>query len=377
MTTMKRMKQNKNFWTLFLICICLALILVGGNYYVRSLHQDLSEQTISNVLTVTQRQQQAFDTFISGDRERLHSFATYFSHAKSTDIDQIQEKLNVFAEVDAFYSVINLETGVSCNNKTDEVYQISSQELEIFRSFSGSGARNPYKSLFSADIMFGYYECFTFADGVSGVFQKSYDCSKVSEEFSLSFCNDQGLGFIVTRQGDILLRSVDKAGRYSFDNIFEMVAEPAGNQSNIAALTQALNHQETGTAVFTSDTGDYAYAYVPVQNVDNWYLISIVPIDAVAQETDEIIMNSQSVLLVFLVVVIVFLAFVLIIWRNHKNLEEKDIEIEYRERRFDIFSTHLANNTDDIYMMLTSNGEQAEYISPNVERVLGISERPF
>ena len=40
---------------------------------------------------------------------------------------------------------------------------------------------------------------------------------------------------------------------------------------------------------------------------------------------------------------------------------------------FDVFISFMSSNTDDIYMMLDPEEERIEFISPNVERVLGIS----
>ncbi|MCM1027007.1 MAG: response regulator [Roseburia sp.] len=50
----------------------------------------------------------------------------------------------------------------------------------------------------------------------------------------------------------------------------------------------------------------------------------------------------------------------------------KDEELRYQEQMFDIFATFLADNIDDVYMMLDENGEKVEFVSSNVERVLGI-----
>ena len=58
--------------------------------------------------------------------------------------------------------------------------------------------------------------------------------------------------------------------------------------------------------------------------------------------------------------------------REKEAWAQKDWEIQYRERVFEIFSTYLSDNIDDIYMMLDNQGMTVEYISPNVERVLGI-----
>ena len=60
-------------------------------------------------------------------------------------------------------------------------------------------------------------------------------------------------------------------------------------------------------------------------------------------------------------------------WRSHKEISKKDQEIEYNKQQFDIFSTYLSNNTDDVYIMLNSRERRVEYVSTNVERVLGVS----
>ncbi len=361
-------------WVIVLVGICSILILGVWRRYVVSLRSGLMAQTISHVLTVTQQQQQAFDSFISGDRERLHSFAIYFSFLDSKDEEGIQERLNAFREVDANYTVINLETGAFYNNRTDKTYQMDSEKLAVYRTLSGASVRNPYESLYSEDMVFGYYECFTFADGAVGMFQKSYDCSKVSDEFSLSFYNGQGLGYVVTREGLILMRSVDKNGEYSFDNIFDMVTRGNNAQEDVDNFVEALEHQETGTAIFHEEDGDYIYGYVPVKNAEGWYLISIVPVDAVMQEAEGIIQSSQTTIVFLMIVLLIFSAFLFLILRSYKKIREREHEIEYRKQQFEIFSAYLSSNTDDVYIMLNSEGYKAEYVSPNVERVMGIPE---
>ena len=59
--------------------------------------------------------------------------------------------------------------------------------------------------------------------------------------------------------------------------------------------------------------------------------------------------------------------------REKEQWAKKDWELRYQERVFEIFSAYLSDNVDDIYMMLDERGERADFISPNVERVLGVS----
>ena len=48
-------------------------------------------------------------------------------------------------------------------------------------------------------------------------------------------------------------------------------------------------------------------------------------------------------------------------------------ELRHRKQIFDAFNAFLANNVDDVYMMFNDTGDRLEYVSPNMERVLGIN----
>lgn len=51
---------------------------------------------------------------------------------------------------------------------------------------------------------------------------------------------------------------------------------------------------------------------------------------------------------------------------------KKNQEMQYQEQLFEMFSTFLSDNVDDIYMMLDVVEKKVEFVSPNIERVLGI-----
>ncbi len=369
---LKRAQKSKRIYFSLLIIICMGFILCEALYYISSLRSRLMEQAIHNVSTVTTQQQQALDNFLSGDMERIHSFAQYLARSDSDDAKSIQKWLNTFGNVDALYSVINLETGQYYSNEDDKIYQVGSDELALYREFSGSGVRNPYKGMFSDDMMFGYYERFTFADGVSALIQKSYECSEVSKTFSLSFYNDRGFAYVVNHKGDVLLRSVGMLGDHLYDNIFDILAGHNGEQDKIDDFMQALDNEETGSFVFEGDGEDFVYTYVPVENAEKWYLVSVVKESAITEETNAILQNSLMAVGFLFATLSVCVIIIFYNWRTVKDIREKDLEIAYQEQLFDIFATYLANNTDDIYMMIDAKGRQVEYISPNVERILGI-----
>ena len=59
----------------------------------------------------------------------------------------------------------------------------------------------------------------------------------------------------------------------------------------------------------------------------------------------------------------------LIIQKNRTNLRRKDTEILYRDELFQ----KLSMNVDDVFLMLDAKTYQADYVSPNVEKLLGIT----
>ncbi|MCI8667065.1 MAG: response regulator [Dorea sp.] len=365
-------EKDKQYYVA-LICVCIVLVLGVGGIYLMTLRNNLMDQAIGNVLDVTRQQEQSFDTFISADRERLHSYATYFSHMNSGDTVGVRERLNVFSTIDAYYSVINLETGEYFNNKSDKVFVMQGEELEEYRSLTGADIREPYPGLYSGKTSFGYYERFEFADGVSGIFQKAYESEQVSEDFSLSFYGEQGRGYIVSREGDILMRSNDESEKSACDNLFKMVVGSEAAEESGKEFIEVLRKRETGTTIFESTQGEQICTYVPVENVRGWYLISVVPVEAVMAEADTIIKKSQFAIMFLTIVMMFSLGFLLLKWQSHKEISKKEQEIEYNKQQFDIFSTYLSNTTDDVYIMLNGKGHRIEYVSSNVERVLGVS----
>lgn len=367
-------KENRRkIYQYIVAIICFACILGGGFRYVNTVQNNLMKLAVSNVLTVTQQQQQAFDNFISRDRERLHSYVMDFAEYEFEDTESIRSKLSLFSDVEALYTIINLETGDYYNNKTAERLRMTEEELSLYSEFSGSGVRNPYTGLYKENERFGYYECFSFADGSRGLFQKGYDAADITEEFSLSFYNEQGTAYVISKQGDILM--CPKAGQTVYDgnNLFDMIGLEDKNLDEWEDFLTALEREESGVFFADVKSENYVYTYVPIESVDEWYLVSVVPKAVIMDEANQIINDSQTTvfaaLIVFGVLMIIFVTM-----RNfRKNIHEKNQEIEYQEEWFNVFSAYLSENTDDVYMMLEGKGLGVDYVSPNAERVLGIS----
>ncbi len=369
-----KIKKNQRAWMVILLLVCVVAIVAGAVGYIARLRGNLMDQAVQNVMTVTRQQQQAFDNFISQDRERLHSYAKFFANNGHAEPEEIQHQLALFSDVDASYTVFCLDEGWYCVNSTSDIQHLSQEELDIYLALDESGVRDPFVSIFSGTPRFAVYERFTFANGHKGLVQKAYDRSKVSETFSLSFYDNRGLAYVVNKEGDILLRSVGLIGDRYYDNIFEILNGNYSDQDAIEAFAAALSESGEGSMTFTGERGAFVYTYVPVDSVEDWYLVSIIPSSAITEAADKTIADSQIALLLLAALLVGCAAIMALVWRTGRALAAKDRAIEYQERLFDIFATYLSTNTNDVYMMVDQETEEVEYVSPNAQRVLGLGQ---
>jgi len=366
----ERIKKHQQSVLIALVVVCLAIIMVGSVHYVGRLRQNLQGNALQNLMAVTTQQQQAFDTFIREDQEELHAFADFFTSRRINDPEQIRQLLWLPDETEAIYLVGCLDDGWICGTSFDDVRQLDAESLETYRSLHGVGVRDSYTGLYSGTPRFGYYETFTFANGHRGLIQKSYDRSEALEGFPLAFYNGQGSSCIVNRRGDILLRPADAEDFYQ--NIFDRLLVTGEDPEAVARLKGALSAGTAGSMSLSGDEGRLIYTYIPVESVKGWFLVSFVPAEAVTVETNQMLLEFQLALGIMLLLLFICAIFILLVWRTQQELLAKDKAIDYQTQLFDIFTTYLSGNTDDIYMIIDNETNKLDYVSPNVTRVLGL-----
>ena len=369
----EKIKKHQRSFLIGLIVICMGIMAFGIAFYLEKIEGRLKNDAIQDVMNITMQQRQALENFISGDRERLHSYAEYFAEGEIVTKEAVQEQLKMFRDVDSVYSVICLDEGWSCSNVYEDMRQLDEEQLDFFRSLSGGGIWDNYIGIFTGVPMFGFYETFTFQNGHRGLVQKAYERSKVLETYTLSIYDGQGFGYILNPGGDILLRSVLMSSNRAYDNVFDALSDTHSPQADIDTFRVSLKAQETGSIVFSGDNGSFIYTFAPIESADGWYILSIVPVDAIQNEADGILHDSQIAVGFFVLMLVICSVFIFLIWHTQNELKAKEQETAYQSQLFDLSFTYLSQNTDDMYIILDHDTEKLEYVSPNLERVLGIT----
>lgn len=196
----------------------------------------------------------------------------------------------------------------------------------------------------------------------------SFNNSDLIKTLNLEAFDGKSSSYIIHRDGRVLMDNSPGSIRDIY-NFLGMLRDHSDlNEAEIEAIQQDFRQGNSGSTVFSMDGASYYLIYESAY-FEDWVLLGIVPTAVV----NESMRTLQSNSLFFISSIAVCLAAVLlayIIWRYRRNLTEKDKELRYREELFSVIS----NNVDDIFAMLNADDLHVDYISPNVEKLVGIPE---
>ena len=151
-------------------------------------------------------------------------------------------------------------------------------------------------------------------------------------------------------------------------NFFGLLREHSDmSEKELNELLEKFKAGRTDAMLLNLDGGNYYLVYEK-SNIQDWMFLGLVQADIVNASMNSL---QRSTMLLVGVVVLCIAAFLisLIIQTNRTNLRRKDTEILYRDELFQ----KLSMNVDDVFLMLDAKTYQADYVSPNAEKLLGIT----
>ncbi len=362
------MKNKQWIMSVFLAILSLIILFAGGNYYISNMRQSLWSQSVSEVLEVTNQGCHSFEVFVDKDLKIMDTFIENIEQFDSLDDEHIIRKLSMFEDSNANYVVMDLDHGVSYSNRTLGRVEITQEHLKEYRKLDDFGILEPYISEYTHLRTIGYYRRFKFADGTDGVVRLGQSLQEIEKEFSLSFYDEKGFSYIVNTDGDILVRPDQNTSDLNVTNFFDIISTDTNKQEDIKQFHESLNNDDEGAMRFNFDNETYVFAFVPINNIDGWYVVSIIPDSAIIKQTNKILNDSQYFIFIICAGMIILMVFMWIMHQYRKSVREKESMIEHQKQLFDI----LVNNTNDVFIMCESSDFSMKYVSPNVERILGI-----
>ena len=263
-----------------------------------------------------------------------------------------------FLSADGNYKVITGETGyLGLQENIEEEIRQGNDVI--------ANAAVPGKSqllVFATPRAHGIYQGFEY-DAIA----IAYENSDIIDVLDISAFDGNAQSFVVHPNGRVVVdHSFESWGNVY--NFFGVLRENSDmSEKEINKLSEKFKAGRTDAMLVNLDKENYYLVYEK-SDIQDWMFLGLVQADIVNASMNSL--QRSTMLLVGMIVLCIAAFFIiLIIQKSRASLRRKDTEILYRDELFQ----KLSMNVDDVFLMLDAKTYEADYVSPNVEKLLGFT----
>ena len=195
----------------------------------------------------------------------------------------------------------------------------------------------------------------------------TYNNRDLVDSLKISAFEGHGSTFAVLPDGRVVLDS-SSADMRGVHNILAMLKNSAGfTAEQVDALQDSFASGESGNLEFSIHGVSYYMVYGSAA-FQNWTILGIAPKSVVNANMNRLQYTTMAVMSGTTGMLAVA-ALLLVVQNNRQKLRKKDQQLLAREELF----SNLSRNVDDVFLMIDTETRKVEYVSPNVQRILGLS----
>ena len=195
----------------------------------------------------------------------------------------------------------------------------------------------------------------------------TYNNKDLVDSLKISAFEGHGSTFAVLPDGRVVLDS-SSADMRGVHNILAMLKNSAGfTAEQVDALQDSFASGESGNLEFSINGVSYYMVYGSA-SFQNWTILGIAPKSVVNANMNRLQYTTMAVMSGTTGMLAVA-ALLLVVQNNRQKLRKKDQQLLAREELF----SNLSRNVDDVFLMIDTETSKVEYVSPNVQRILGLS----
>ena len=358
--------MGKQFKAAVFIAVLVGIALMVFQYF-RFVSKTVYEESVSHLTEIFHQSDNMLRELTDKNLTYLHMWGENLQNTSSEDeifnyIKKAQEDAGFldffFLSADGNYKMATGETGYLGlqGNVEDKIRQGN----DVI-----ANAAVPGKSqllVFAAPKAHGIYQGFEY-DAIA----IAYENSDIVDVLDISAFDGNAQSFVVHPDGRVVVDHSSEAWGNVY-NFFGVLREHSDmSEKEINELSEKFKAGRTDAMLLNLDGKNYYLVYER-SDIQDWMFLGLVQADIVNASMNSL--QRSTILLVSVIVLcIAALLISLIIQKNRTNLRRKDTEILYRDELFQ----KLSMNVDDVFLMLDAKTYQADYVSPNVEKLLGIT----
>ena len=372
MTDKKRGGKTKyslpQHWRSTAAALLVLFALIGGSCarYVLFVSQTVYQESTSHLSELVHQSDNMLNQLFSRNRMILHLWGGLLEIASSEEqirsgMDKMQKEIDCAA-------LYFLASDGNCMTQDGEKSSLGSQtgmgthlsdgeDIVVNAALPGK----PQMLVFVCPDVKGTYRGFTY-DAVAVAY---YNDTVLSAIDSSAF-DGAAHSYVIYSDGRVVLDS----NADSDDPVYNLIAELRGN-SNLSekkfdALSDDFAQGRNGSMMLTLRGTRYYLVYENT-GIQDWIMLGLVPVSVVNAGMDTLWRRTiEIVAVIACLLMVLFIA--LIVYRSRDALRRKDTELLYKDELF----TRLSRNVDDVFLMMDAETSRVDYVSPNIERLLGV-----
>ena len=365
-TDRKKPVRRKQLKAAVFIAVLVGIALMVFQYF-GFVSKTIYEESVSHLTEVFHQSDNMLRELTDKNLTYLHMWGENLQNTASEEeirdyIKKAQEDAGFlefyFLSADGNYKVITGETGyLGLQENIEEEIRQGNDVI--------ANAAVPGKSqllVFATPRAHGIYQGFEY-DAIA----IAYENSDIIDVLDISAFNGNAQSFIVHPDGRVVVdHSFESWGNVY--NFFGVLRENSDmSEKEINKLSEKFKAGRTDAMLVNLDGRSYYLVYEK-SDIQDWMFLGLVQADIVNASMNSL--QRSTMLLVGMIVLCIAVFFIsLIIQKSRASLRRKDTEILYRDELFQ----KLSMNVDDVFLMLDAKTYEADYVSPNVEKLLGFT----
>ena len=355
-------------WRSTAAALLVLFALIGGSCarYVLFVSQTVYQESTSHLSELVHQSDDMLNQLFSRNRMILHLWGGLLEIASSEEqirsgMDKMQKEIDCAA-------LYFLASDGSCMTQDGEKSSLGSQtglgthlsdgeDVVVNAALPGK----PQMLVFVCPEAKGTYRGFTY-DAIAVAY---YNDTVLSAIDSSAF-DGAAHSYVIYSDGRVVLDS----NADSDDPVYNLLAELRGNsdlsEKKFDALSDDFAQGRNGSMMLTLRGTRYYLVYENI-GIQDWIMLGLVPVSVVNAGMDTLWRRTVEIVVVIACLLMVLLI-ALIVHRSRDALRRRDTEILYRDELF----TRLSRNVDDVFLMMDAETSRVDYVSPNIERLLGV-----
>ena len=348
------------------IVFFIGIVLTAFRYF-KFVSKTVYEESASHLTEVFHQSNNVLNELANKNLTYLHMWGEYLK--KVSDESEIRDYIDKAQEEAGFLYFYFLSADGNYKMLTGEAGYLGLQENLEDKITLGediiTNAVVPGKQqmlVFASPQSHGSYQGFEY-DAIA----IAYENADIVDVLDISAFNGNAKSYVVHPDGRVVIDHSFEAWGTVY-NFFGVLREHSNiSEKEILELSGKFKEGRTDTMLVNLDGNNYYLVYGNSECQD-WIFLGLVQADIVNAS-----MNSLQLRTMLLggTIVFGFAVFIieLILQKNRISLKRRDLEILYRDELFQ----KLSMSVDDVFLMLDAKTYKADYVSPNVEKLLGIT----